>query len=164
MYFLHYPNWTLLSFTSTQNQFSCQDPSFSMEDMLAAVPRVISGPPVSGSCLAPQELASGGKIVGGFGRGSQDDPRCNGTLRKQASPRSSTLEAGSTLTTVQGKVEWHLKAAVMGLNSIEGLWKILWVAHTSKLWTNIKHRVIMFCVFVNITKLYMNKLKLNDIS
>ncbi|XP_026000248.1 receptor tyrosine-protein kinase erbB-4 isoform X3 [Maylandia zebra] len=87
---------------SNKNQFGCQDPSFSMEDMLAAVPRVISGPPVTGSCLAPQELASGGKIVGGFGRGSQDDPRCNGTLRKQASPRSSTLEAGSTLTTVQG--------------------------------------------------------------
>uniref|UniRef100_A0A672H2K3 Receptor protein-tyrosine kinase n=1 Tax=Salarias fasciatus TaxID=181472 RepID=A0A672H2K3_SALFA len=40
-------------------------------------------------CVSSQELTSGGQIAVGFGRGGQDDPRCNGTLRKQASPRSS---------------------------------------------------------------------------
>uniref|UniRef100_A0A671VAR9 Receptor protein-tyrosine kinase n=1 Tax=Sparus aurata TaxID=8175 RepID=A0A671VAR9_SPAAU len=64
---------------SNKNQFGYQDPSFSMEDMLATLPRVVSIPPVSGGCLPAQDLASG------FGRGNQDDPRCNGTLRKQDS-------------------------------------------------------------------------------
>uniref|UniRef100_A0A3B4UMW7 Receptor protein-tyrosine kinase n=1 Tax=Seriola dumerili TaxID=41447 RepID=A0A3B4UMW7_SERDU len=63
----------------------------SNKDMLATLPRVVSVPPVSGSCLPPQDLSSGGQIGGGFGRGNQEDPRCNGTLRKQASPRSNTL-------------------------------------------------------------------------
>ncbi|KAM9709890.1 receptor tyrosine-protein kinase erbB-4 isoform 2-T2 [Menidia menidia] len=85
---------------SSKNQFSCQDPSISIEDMLASLPRVVS--PVSGSGLPPQELASGGQIGVGFGRGSQDDQRCNGTLRKQVSPRSSTLGVGSILTVGQG--------------------------------------------------------------
>ncbi|KAM4558727.1 receptor tyrosine-protein kinase erbB-4 isoform 3-T3 [Odontesthes bonariensis] len=85
---------------SNKNQFSCQDPSISIEDMLASLPRVVS--PVSGSSLSQQELALGGHIGGGFGRGSQDDPRCNGTLRKQASQRSSSLGAGSALTAGQG--------------------------------------------------------------
>lgn len=75
-----------------------------MEDMLATLPRVVSVPPVSGSCLPPQDLSSGGQLGGGFGRGNQDDPRCNGTLRKQASPRSSTLGAVSALTAGQGRV------------------------------------------------------------
>ncbi|XP_074515716.1 receptor tyrosine-protein kinase erbB-4 isoform X2 [Sebastes fasciatus] len=83
---------------SNKNQYGYQDPSFSMEDMLATLPRVVSAPPVSGGCLAPQDLSSGG----GFGRGNQDDPRCNGTLRKQASPRSSTLGPGSVLAAGQG--------------------------------------------------------------
>ncbi|KAG7503664.1 receptor tyrosine-protein kinase erbB-4-like [Solea senegalensis] len=87
---------------SNKNQFSYQDPSFSMEDMLATLPRVVSVPPVSGSCLPPQDLASGGQLGGGFVRGNQDDPRCNGTLRKQASPRSSTLGTCSALTAGQG--------------------------------------------------------------
>ncbi|XP_034429572.1 receptor tyrosine-protein kinase erbB-4-like isoform X1 [Hippoglossus hippoglossus] len=86
---------------SVKNQFSYQDPSFSMEDMLATLPRVVSVPPVSGSCLPPQDLASGGQIGGGFGRVNQDDPRCNGTLRKQASPRSHTLGPSSALTAGQ---------------------------------------------------------------
>lgn len=72
---------------------------------MASLPRVVSVPPVSGSCLSPQDLASGGQIAVGFGRGNQDDPRCNGTLRKQASPRSSTLVAGSVLTAGQGKAK-----------------------------------------------------------
>ncbi|XP_060910202.1 receptor tyrosine-protein kinase erbB-4-like isoform X1 [Labrus mixtus] len=87
---------------SNKNQFSYQDPSFSMEDMLATLPRVVSVPPVSAGCLPSQDLAPGGQIGGGFGRGNQDDPRCNGTLRKQASPRSSMLGAGSILTAGQG--------------------------------------------------------------
>uniref|UniRef100_A0A8C3GCH7 Receptor protein-tyrosine kinase n=1 Tax=Cyclopterus lumpus TaxID=8103 RepID=A0A8C3GCH7_CYCLU len=73
---------------SNKNQYGYQDPSFSMEDMLANLPRVVSVPPMSGGCLPPHDLSSGGQIGGGFGRGIQDDPRCNGTLRKQASPRS----------------------------------------------------------------------------
>lgn len=75
-----------------------------MEDMLATLPRVVSVPPVSGVCLAPQDLVSVGQIGGGFVRGNQEDPRCNGTLRKQASPRSSTLGVGSALTAGQGRV------------------------------------------------------------
>ena len=77
-----------------------------MEDILATLPRVV--PPVSGNSLTPQELTAGGQISGGFGRGSQDDPRCNGTLRKQASPRSSTLGAGAALTAGQGKAGSYL--------------------------------------------------------
>ncbi|TDH07018.1 hypothetical protein EPR50_G00119450, partial [Perca flavescens] len=87
---------------SNKNQYSYQDPSFSMEDMLASLPRVVSVPPASGSCLQPQDLSSGGQIGSGFGRGNQDDPRCNGTLRKQASPRSSTLGPGTVLAAGQG--------------------------------------------------------------
>lgn len=97
--------FTYLHAPSMQNQFSYHDPSFSMEDMLATLPRVVSVPPVSGSCLPPQDLASGGQIAGGFSRGNQDDPRCNGTLRKQASPRTSSLGVGSVLTVGQGKAE-----------------------------------------------------------
>lgn len=93
----------LLISSSAQNQFGYQDPSFSMEDMLASLPRVVSVPAGSGSCLPTQELASGGQISGGFGRANQDDPRCNGTLRKQASPRSGTLGAGSALSAGQGR-------------------------------------------------------------
>ncbi|XP_054470705.1 receptor tyrosine-protein kinase erbB-4-like [Anoplopoma fimbria] len=87
---------------SNKNQYGYQDPSFNMEDMLANLPRVVSVPPVSGGCLPLQDLSSVGQIGGGFGRGNQDDPRCNGTLRKQASPRSSTLGPGSALTAGQG--------------------------------------------------------------
>ncbi|XP_027879598.1 receptor tyrosine-protein kinase erbB-4 isoform X1 [Xiphophorus couchianus] len=74
---------------SNKNQFGCQDPTFTMGDMLATLPRV--GQSMSGSSLPSQELAAGAQISGGFSRGNQDDPRCNGTLRKQASPRSKTL-------------------------------------------------------------------------
>lgn len=82
-----------------------------MEDMLATLPRVVSVPPVSGGCLPGQDQASGGQMGVGFGRGNQDDPRCNGTLRKQVSPRSTTLGTGSALTAGQGKVKWYPKDA-----------------------------------------------------
>ncbi|KAM4561624.1 receptor tyrosine-protein kinase erbB-4 isoform 2-T2 [Fundulus diaphanus] len=86
---------------SNKNQFIYQDPTFTMGDMLATLPRV--GKTMSGGSLPSQELAAGAQISGGFGRGNQDDPRCNGTLRKQASPRSSNL--GSAHTAGQGGVE-----------------------------------------------------------
>lgn len=70
-----------------------------MEDMLATLPRVVSVPPVSGGCHSAQDhLATGGQMGGGFSRGKQEDPRCNGTLRKQASPRSNTLTTGTAPT------------------------------------------------------------------
>lgn len=72
-----------------------------MGDMLATLPRV--APPACGSSLPPQELAAGGQINVGFSRGNQDDPRCNGTLRKQTSPRSNRLGAALALTAGQGK-------------------------------------------------------------
>uniref|UniRef100_A0A3Q2YSJ8 Receptor protein-tyrosine kinase n=1 Tax=Hippocampus comes TaxID=109280 RepID=A0A3Q2YSJ8_HIPCM len=59
------------------------------QDTIATLPRGVSVPPVSGACLVSQDLASGGQTGGGFVRAKQEDPRCNGTLRKQASPRSS---------------------------------------------------------------------------
>lgn len=82
-----------------------------MEDMLATLPRVVSVPPVSGGCLPGQDQASGGQMGVGFGHSNQDDPRCNGTLRKQVSPRSTTLGIGSALTAGQGKAKWYLKDA-----------------------------------------------------
>ncbi|TNN03135.1 receptor tyrosine-protein kinase erbB-4 isoform X2 [Takifugu rubripes] len=87
---------------SNKNQFGYQDPSFSMEKMLATLPRGVSGASVSGGCLPTQDLASGVQVGGGFIRSNQDDPRCNGTLKKQASPRTGTLGAVSALTTGQG--------------------------------------------------------------
>lgn len=93
-----------------QNQFGYQDPNYSMEDMLATLPRVVSVPPVSGGCLPAQDLAAGGQMGAGFSRGKQDDPRCNGTLRKQASPRSNTLGTGTAPTAGLGKIKcYHTK-------------------------------------------------------
>lgn len=76
-----------------------------MENMLATLPRGVSGATVSTGCLPAQDLASGGQMGGGFIRSNQDDPRCNGTLRKQASPRAGTLGPASALTTGQGKAQ-----------------------------------------------------------
>ncbi|XP_010789538.1 receptor tyrosine-protein kinase erbB-4-like [Notothenia coriiceps] len=87
---------------SNKNQYGYQDPSYSMEDIMATLPRVVSVPSVSGVCLPPQDQSLGGQIGVGFGRGNLDDPRCNGTLRKQASPRSGNLVPGSALTAGQG--------------------------------------------------------------
>uniref|UniRef100_H3DG90 Receptor protein-tyrosine kinase n=1 Tax=Tetraodon nigroviridis TaxID=99883 RepID=H3DG90_TETNG len=82
--FHHHPAVGYIS----NNQFSYQDPSYSMENMLATLPRGVPGATVSGGCLPTQDLASGGQMGVGFIRSNQDDPRCNGTLRKQASPRA----------------------------------------------------------------------------
>uniref|UniRef100_A0A8C7GTA2 Receptor protein-tyrosine kinase n=1 Tax=Oncorhynchus kisutch TaxID=8019 RepID=A0A8C7GTA2_ONCKI len=67
---------------SNRNQFVYQDPSFDMEDMLGTIPRVLS--------LSPGDQSAGGQ--GGSGPEHQrfEDQRCNGTLRKQATPRPSS--------------------------------------------------------------------------
>lgn len=78
-----------------------------MEDMLATLPRVISVSAMSAGCLPSQDLATGGQIVSGFRGGNQEDPRSNGTLRKQASPRPGTQGAVSALTAGQGKAEGY---------------------------------------------------------
>ncbi|XP_056144911.1 receptor tyrosine-protein kinase erbB-4-like [Lampris incognitus] len=70
---------------ASRNQFVYQDASFSMEDMLATLPRVVSVSAVAAGCLSPQDPATGGQSGGSSS--SQEDSRCNGTLRKQASPR-----------------------------------------------------------------------------
>lgn len=92
-----------------------------MEKMLATLPRGVSGASVSGGCLPTQDLASGVQVGGGFIRSSQDDPRCNGTLKKQASPRTGTLGTVSALTAGQGKAQSfqqnndpHTKCAKVG--------------------------------------------------
>ncbi|CAB1347098.1 unnamed protein product [Coregonus sp. 'balchen'] len=72
---IHYRKFTHQS----DNQFVYQDPSFDMEDMLGTIPRVLS--------LSPGNQSVGGQ--GGSGPEHQrfEDQRCNGTLRKQATPR-----------------------------------------------------------------------------
>ncbi|KAM8858220.1 receptor tyrosine-protein kinase erbB-4 isoform 1-T1 [Synchiropus picturatus] len=98
---LAYPTRTRVE--RSKSQFAVQDSGYSMEDMLPAHPRVVSVPTVTGGCVPPQDLGSGGQIVTAFVRGNQEDLRCNGTLRKQASPRSSAL--ASALTSGQGGCE-----------------------------------------------------------
>ncbi|XP_061547337.1 receptor tyrosine-protein kinase erbB-4-like isoform X4 [Phycodurus eques] len=100
---LSIPPLTYTSQTHTDpSKFCYQDPNFSRQDTMATLPRVVSLPPVSGACLVSQDLAPGGQAGGGFVRAKQEDPRCNGTLRKQASPRSSVLVAGTVHSTGQG--------------------------------------------------------------
>ncbi|KAM9486526.1 receptor tyrosine-protein kinase erbB-4 isoform 2-T2 [Clarias gariepinus] len=72
---------------SNRNQFAYQDGSFGMEAMMATIPRVVAVSSVSPSCSAqePQQGATG----------VTEDPRCNGTLRKQASPRVRTGDESS---------------------------------------------------------------------
>uniref|UniRef100_A0A4W5LLL3 receptor protein-tyrosine kinase n=1 Tax=Hucho hucho TaxID=62062 RepID=A0A4W5LLL3_9TELE len=62
---------------SNRNQFVYQDPSFDMEDMLGTIPRVLS-------------LSPGDQSAGGQGGSGPEPQRCNGTLRKQATPRPSS--------------------------------------------------------------------------
>ncbi|KAG7262457.1 hypothetical protein CRUP_008919 [Coryphaenoides rupestris] len=84
---------------SSRNQFSYQDASFSMEEMLATLPRVGSVSAVSGGCL-PAQNPSGpapGTQGGAASSAALEDPRCNGTLRKQPSPRLSANVAGTSL-------------------------------------------------------------------
>ncbi|KAM4608260.1 LOW QUALITY PROTEIN: receptor tyrosine-protein kinase erbB-4 [Polymixia lowei] len=82
---------------SNRNQFGYQDASFSMEDMLATLPRVVSVSAVAAGCLPNQDPAAGGQSGSSGSSSTQEDSRCNGTLRKQASPRPGTLGVGSAL-------------------------------------------------------------------
>ncbi|XP_062312987.1 LOW QUALITY PROTEIN: receptor tyrosine-protein kinase erbB-4-like [Osmerus eperlanus] len=66
---------------SNRNQFVYQDGSFSMENLMATIPRVISVSAVAG-CASQDPSAGQSNPPESF-----EDQRCNGTLRKQASPR-----------------------------------------------------------------------------
>ncbi|TTA11853.1 Receptor tyrosine-protein kinase erbB-4 [Bagarius yarrelli] len=72
---------------SNRNQFAYQDGSFGMEAMMATIPRVVAVSAVSPPCSS-QEIQQGAT-------GVTEDPRCNGTLRKQASPRVRTGDESS---------------------------------------------------------------------
>ncbi|XP_038862198.1 receptor tyrosine-protein kinase erbB-4-like [Salvelinus namaycush] len=72
-----------------ENQFLYQDPSFGMEDRLGTmgtIPRVLSLSVVPG-CRPPGDQSAGGQGGSGHEDKRFEDQRCNGTLRKQASPR-----------------------------------------------------------------------------
>ncbi|KAL0963733.1 hypothetical protein UPYG_G00310210, partial [Umbra pygmaea] len=84
---LAYPPRTRMD--SNRNQFVYQDPSFGMDDMLGSmgtIPKVLSLSTVP-ACRTPGDQSAGGQ--GSIGPEDQrsDDQRCNGNLRKQASPR-----------------------------------------------------------------------------
>ncbi|KAG9271734.1 receptor tyrosine-protein kinase erbB-4, partial [Astyanax mexicanus] len=76
---------------SNRNQFAYQDGSFGMEEMMATIPRVVAVSAVTPSCssqeasIALQQSAAA----------PPEDPRCNGTLRKQPSSRLSAVEDSS---------------------------------------------------------------------
>ncbi|KAI5106797.1 receptor tyrosine-protein kinase erbB-4 [Silurus meridionalis] len=72
---------------SNRNQFAYQDGGFGMEAMMATIPRVVAVSSVTPSCSSqePQQGAAG----------VTEDLRCNGTLRKQASPRVRPGEESS---------------------------------------------------------------------
>uniref|UniRef100_A0A8C2E0I1 Receptor protein-tyrosine kinase n=1 Tax=Cyprinus carpio TaxID=7962 RepID=A0A8C2E0I1_CYPCA len=81
------------SFVFLQNQFAYQDGSFGMEEMMATIPRVVAVSAVSPGCSAQkQSMAQQG--ASGSSEAFEDS-RCNGTLRKKASPRASTGEDSS---------------------------------------------------------------------
>uniref|UniRef100_A0A8C2DYM4 Receptor protein-tyrosine kinase n=1 Tax=Cyprinus carpio TaxID=7962 RepID=A0A8C2DYM4_CYPCA len=76
-----------------RNQFAYQDGSFGMEEMMATIPRVVAVSAVSPGCSAQkQSMAQQG--ASGSSEAFEDS-RCNGTLRKKASPRASTGEDSS---------------------------------------------------------------------
>lgn len=77
-----------------------------MEDMLATLPRVVSVSAVAAGCLPTQDTASGAQSSGGASSGGQEDQRCNGTLRRQASPRPGVQGPGLALAPgLQGRVK-----------------------------------------------------------
>ncbi|XP_072541546.1 receptor tyrosine-protein kinase erbB-4-like isoform X2 [Salminus brasiliensis] len=75
---------------SNRNQFAYQDGSFGMEEMMATIPRVVAVSAVTPTC-STQEAT----IVQQNATAPPEDPRCNGTLRKQATSRLSTVEDSS---------------------------------------------------------------------
>lgn len=76
-----------------QNQFAYQDGSFGMEEMMATIPRVVAVSAVSPGCSA-QKQSKGQQGASGSSEAFEDS-RCNGTLRKKASPRASTGDDSS---------------------------------------------------------------------
>ncbi|XP_036423945.1 receptor tyrosine-protein kinase erbB-4-like [Colossoma macropomum] len=75
---------------SNRNQFAYQDGSFGMEEMMATIPRVVAVSAVTPSCSSQEASAAQQSAAA-----PPEDPRCNGTLRKQATPRLSTAEDSS---------------------------------------------------------------------
>ncbi|XP_073769078.1 receptor tyrosine-protein kinase erbB-4 isoform X6 [Danio rerio] len=76
-----------------RNQFAYQDGSFGMEDMMATIPRVVAVSAVSPGC-STQKQSKGQQGASGSSEAFEDS-RCNGTLRKKASPRASTGDDSS---------------------------------------------------------------------
>ncbi len=81
------------SFVFLQNQFAYQDGSFGMEEMMATIPRVVAVSAVSPGCSAQKQSMTQRGASGSSE--AFEDSRCNGTLRKKASPRASTGEDSS---------------------------------------------------------------------
>nr|XP_055072329.1 receptor tyrosine-protein kinase erbB-4 isoform X2 [Misgurnus anguillicaudatus] len=78
---------------SNRNQFAYQDGSFGMEEMMATIPRVVAVSAVSPACSSQKQSVA---HQGASGSSEAfEDSRCNGTLRKKASPRASTGEDSS---------------------------------------------------------------------
>ncbi|KAL1267567.1 hypothetical protein QQF64_032930, partial [Cirrhinus molitorella] len=76
-----------------RNQFAYQDGSFGMEEMMATIPRVVAVSAVSPGCSTQKQSMA---QQGASGPSEAfEDSRCNGTLRKKASPRASTGEDSS---------------------------------------------------------------------
>ncbi|KAG7463955.1 hypothetical protein MATL_G00182140 [Megalops atlanticus] len=67
---------------SNRNQFVYRDGSFAMEEMMSAHPRVVVAAAAAAPACGPSEQPAAQGALEAF-----EDPRCNGTLRKQASPR-----------------------------------------------------------------------------
>ncbi|XP_036401897.1 receptor tyrosine-protein kinase erbB-4-like [Megalops cyprinoides] len=67
---------------SNRNQFVYRDGSFAMEEMMSAHPRVAAVAAAAAPACGPSEQLAAQSALEAF-----EDPRCNGTLRKQASPR-----------------------------------------------------------------------------
>ncbi|TRY96084.1 hypothetical protein DNTS_017240 [Danionella cerebrum] len=76
-----------------ENQFAYQEGNFGMEEMMATIPRVVAVSAVSPGCSA-QKQSKGQQGASGTSEAFEDS-RCNGTLRKKASPRASTGEDSS---------------------------------------------------------------------
>uniref|UniRef100_A0AAR2JUX9 Receptor protein-tyrosine kinase n=1 Tax=Pygocentrus nattereri TaxID=42514 RepID=A0AAR2JUX9_PYGNA len=76
--------------TQSGNQFAYQDGSFGMEEMMATIPRVVAVSAVTPACSSQEASAAQQSAAVPL-----EDPRCNGTLRKQATPRLSTAEDSS---------------------------------------------------------------------
>ncbi|XP_057191403.1 receptor tyrosine-protein kinase erbB-4-like isoform X4 [Triplophysa rosa] len=73
-----------------RNQFAYQDGSFGMEEMMATIPRVVAVSAVSPACSSQKQSVA---HQGASGSSEAfEDGRCNGTLKKKASPRASTGE------------------------------------------------------------------------